>query len=300
MVQQHKKTVKDYVIATRPWSFPASAMPVVVTIAYLFWQDLAIDWFHAVWMVINIVVFHAAGNVWSDYVDHKEGVDAHDTEGAHSLTQGIFTSQEMKNFGFVLLGISLAGALGLVARTGLPLLWILLGAFVLTLLYPFFKYRALSDVVIFVVYGLLPPLATMYATTRLIDYQIMWVMIPVALLIVAILHANNVRDVETDRRAKIRTLAMSISTKANGAIYFAEMMIPFGWITGGVFVHMYPVWALLVWLAFPMTFGNMSRMQSYVAGNKEAISSLDELTAKHQMLFCILMIVGCVVGYYMK
>lgn len=300
MAQTQRKTFKDYLIATRPWSFPASAMPVLTTIAYLYWQDLAIHWMHAIWMVINIVVFHAAGNVWSDYIDHKEGVDAVDTQGAHSLTQGIFTSQEMKTFGLILLTISVVAGLGLVYFTGLPLLWILLGALGLSLLYPFFKYRAMGDLVILITYGLLPPLATMYAVTRMLDWQIMLVMIPVALLIVAILHANNVRDVETDRRAQIKTLAMSLSNRTNAWIYFAEILIPFGWISGGVFVHMYPVWVLLVWLSFPIAFGNMSRVLSFVNGDKQAISNVDELTAKHQMLFCILMIIGCVIGYYMK
>ena len=35
-----KHSLKDWMIAIRPWSFPASAMPVIVTLAYLFWQDV--------------------------------------------------------------------------------------------------------------------------------------------------------------------------------------------------------------------------------------------------------------------
>ena len=67
-----KHSFKDWMIAVRPWSFPASAMPVVVTLAYLFWMKEDINWANGIWALLNIVVFHAAGNTWSDYFDYKK------------------------------------------------------------------------------------------------------------------------------------------------------------------------------------------------------------------------------------
>ena len=81
-----KHSFKDWMIAVRPWSFPASAMPVVVTLAYLFWMKEDINWANGIWALLNIVVFHAAGNTWSDYFDYKQGVDMKDTFGAKTLT----------------------------------------------------------------------------------------------------------------------------------------------------------------------------------------------------------------------
>ena len=66
-----KHTLKEWLVATRPWSFPASAMPVVVTLGYLFWEQGEIDWPIGVFTIINVVLFHAAGNTWSDYRDFK-------------------------------------------------------------------------------------------------------------------------------------------------------------------------------------------------------------------------------------
>ena len=70
-----KHSLKEWIIAVRPWSFPASVMPVAVTLAYLAWREVEIDWLCGVLAVLNIVLFHAAGNTWSDYFDYKKGVD---------------------------------------------------------------------------------------------------------------------------------------------------------------------------------------------------------------------------------
>ena len=108
-----KHSFKDWMIAVRPWSFPASAMPVVVTLAYLFWMKEDINWANGIWALLNIVVFHAAGNTWSDYFDYKQGVDMKDTFGAKTLTDKMFTPKEIYRLSLVLLLAALAGGLGL-------------------------------------------------------------------------------------------------------------------------------------------------------------------------------------------
>ena len=58
-----KHSIKEWIFAMRPWSFPASAMPVVVTLTYLYWTGCEpLNWLAGVWALVNIVVFHAAGN----------------------------------------------------------------------------------------------------------------------------------------------------------------------------------------------------------------------------------------------
>ena len=77
----NKHSFKEWLIAVRPWSFPASAMPVIVTLGYLFWSGADVNWVNGIWALLNIIVFHAAGNAWSDYFDYRTGVDAADTIG---------------------------------------------------------------------------------------------------------------------------------------------------------------------------------------------------------------------------
>ena len=119
-----KHTFNEWVIAVRPWSFPASVMPIITTLAFLFWKGAEINWFHGVWALVGMLLFHMAGNTWSDYFDYKKNVDADDTFGAKTLTTGMFSPKEIKRLAIILLAAAIACGLGLFAVTGLPLLWI--------------------------------------------------------------------------------------------------------------------------------------------------------------------------------
>ena len=79
-------TIKEWVLATRPWSFPASTMPVLVTMMFLWSKDIQVNWWLGIMALVNIVLVHAAGNVWSDYHDYRKGVDADDKTSADPET----------------------------------------------------------------------------------------------------------------------------------------------------------------------------------------------------------------------
>ncbi len=284
----NKHSLKDWLVAVRPWSFPASAMPVVVTLAYLYWAQQGVNWTNGVWALLNIIVFHAAGNTWSDYFDYKHRVDREDTYGVKTLTSGQFRPQEIYRLSLSLLAVALLAGIGLLWRTGLPLLFVGIGGVACTLLYPSLKYRALGDVVIFIAYALLPMLGTAYAATGVVDWATMWAGVPVGLITVAILHANNTRDIETDVRADIHTLAMTVGAQTSMLVYYLEVLLPFVWIVGCAATGIFSWWNLLVLPALVPALGNVRMMASYPACGMEGISRLDELTAKLQLLFSLL------------
>ena len=283
-----KHSFKDWLIAVRPWSFPASAMPVIVTLAYLFCMKENIDWTNGIWALLNIIIFHAAGNTWSDYFDHKRCVDARDTFGAKTLTAEMFLPKEIYRLALGLLAVAVVAGVMLMFRTGLPLLWIGLGGVACSLLYPPLKYNALGDVVIFMAYALLPTLGTVYVATLAINWDVLWIAIPVGLITVAILHANNTRDMYTDARANISTLAMRLGGKVSVFLYCAEILFPFGWVAGCVASGTFPLWTLLVLLALIPAIGNVRVMSRYSKKGFSVIANLDEMTAKLQLLFSLI------------
>ncbi len=291
-----KHSFKDWMIAVRPWSFPASAMPVFVTLAYLFWMPEDINWINGVWALLNIVIFHAAGNTWSDYFDYKKGVDMQDTFGVKTLTGGMFAPKEIYCLSLGLLLLALIAGLGLMLRTGLPLLYIGIGGAACALLYPPLKYHALGDVVIFLAYAFLPTLGTVYVVTGFIIWDVLWVAVPVGLITVAILHANNTRDIKTDGRASIKTLAMELGGKTSIYLYCAEVLFPFGWIIGCAVTGTFPWWTLLVWLALIPAVGNVRIMSQFSRKGVAAIANLDEMTAKLQLLFSLLFALSFVIA----
>lgn len=284
----------EWVTATRPWSFPASMMPVAVTLAYLFWAGHEVNWVYGVWALLNIVVFHAAGNTWSDYFDYKCKVDAADTFGAKSLTGGLFSPTEFFRLSLGLLCVALAGGLALTWCTGWELLLIGAGGAFCSLLYPALKYRSWGDVVILFSYALLPTLGTTFVASGLLDADLLWLSLPYGLITVSILHANNTRDVLTDRRAGINTLAMRAGVKVSVGIYLAEVLLPYALLVIFAAAGWLPWTVLLAFLSLPMALKNSRLALSVPKEGTKAIAGLDQLSAQLQLVFSLLLIVSLV------
>lgn len=293
-----KHTFGQWMIAVRPWSFPASAMPVITATAYLFWKGAEINWLFAGWALLNIIIFHAAGNTWSDYFDFRKKVDADDTFGAKTLTTGMFSSKEIFRLSLGLTIVASAGGLGLLALTGLDLLWIGLGGVLCTLLYPVLKYNALGDLVILLAYAFLPTIGTSFVTTGAIDWSVLLIALPVGLITDGILHSNNTRDTLTDKRAGIKTMAMGLGHKASAVLYGFEVLFPFVWIGVLSMIGILPVTTIIVFLTLVVAIGCSQTMMKSLEGGVKMIADLDVRTANLQLLFSALLSIALVVGKF--
>ena len=116
-----KHSLKRWVIATRPWSFPASAMPVLTSAFWLWSCGNDVCWWLCGAALLNIILVHAAGNVWSDIADYQCGVDSEDTFCVRTLLDGEFTVAEFKNLSLWLNFVAILMGLSMVWLTG-PLL----------------------------------------------------------------------------------------------------------------------------------------------------------------------------------
>lgn len=293
-----KHTFNEWVIAVRPWSFPASAMPIIVTLAFLFYKGGEINWLYGVWTLIGMLLFHMTGNVWSDYFDYRKKVDADDTFGAKTLTTGMFKPEEIKRLAIGLLIVSIACGLGLFAMTGLPLLYIGIAGAVLTLLYPVLKFNALGDLDILLTFAFLPTLGTSYAVTGAIDWSVLWVALPVGLITDGILHSNNTRDVITDRRAGITTMAMGLGSKISAWLYGFEVIFPFIWVGVCSIAGIMPLTTLMIFLTLPVAIGCAKAMKNSISGGAGVIADLDVRTANLQLMFSALLTVAFAVGKF--
>ena len=299
-MENKKHGFKAWLLATRPWSFPASAMPVVATMAYLFYAGYNIDWLVGLWTLVTIIVFHAAGNTWSDYFDFKKGVDRDDTVGGMSITSGEFRPEEIKKLASWLLAVAVVSGLGIMYVTGLPTLYLGLAGCVLTLCYPFLKYHALGDLDIFLTYSLLPVMGTSYVATGNFVNDALWLVLPIGLITVGILHINNSRDMEHDKRAGIRTFAMLMGKRASAVIYCLEVILPFVWVVGCVVYGSMPVWSLLVLVALKPALDNAKKAAALPKEGMNAVCGLDEATAKLQLMFSLLLSISFFVSYFVK
>lgn len=305
MKKKQKKAVRrghkfsDWVIAVRPWSFPASAMPIIVTLAYLFWKGAEINWLYGAWALVGMMLFHMTGNTWSDYFDFKKKVDAEDTFGAKTITTGMFEASEIRNLAIGLLIVSLACGLGLFSVTGLPLLWIGLAGMALTLLYPFLKFNAFGDLDILLTFAFLPTLGASYAATGVIDWNVLYVALPVGLITDGILHSNNTRDILTDKRAGITTMAMALGGKLSSWLYGFEMIFPFVWIGVLSMIGIMPLHTIIVFMTIPVAVACHRTMKRSLKEGARPIADLDVRTANLQLVFSALLTVAFVAAKYL-
>jgi 1,4-dihydroxy-2-naphthoate octaprenyltransferase len=213
-----------------------------------------------------------------------------------SIVSGDFQPAEIKKLAMWLMLVAAVSGITLVAFTGLPVLYFGIAAFVLTLFYPWFKYHALGDVDIFLTYSLLPLLGTSYVATGEIDFSVLWLALPIGLITVGILHANNSRDMEHDSRAGINTFAMLIGKKLSAVIYCLEVLLPFVWVVAVAAYGALPWWSLLVLPALLPAIGNARKAMLFITKGAEALYGLDENTAKLQLMFSLLLTVSLFVA----
>lgn len=278
-------SLKDWVVAVRPWSFPASVMPVLVSAAYLFWLGYSVDWLSGLWAVVCIVLFHAGGNVWSDYFDFRRGVDAVDTFGSRTLVDGVFAAGEVLRLAVVLFCVGVLCGVCLMLCAGPGLLYIGLGGVLCGVLYPFLKYRGLGDVVILLCYGFLPMLGASYVVVGEFVWGVLWLSLPVGLITVGILHGNNVRDISTDRRAGIVTVAMKLGLFGSVCLYCAEVVLPFVLSVVFVSVGLLPLCVVAVLFAVFPAWVCVRRAVGCLKGGAVVVEDLDGRTALLQLVF---------------
>lgn len=293
-----KHTFGEWMIAVRPWSLPASAMPIIVTLAFLFYKGSDTNWLYGLWALIGMMLFHLTGNTWSDYFDYRKKVDAEDTFGAKTMTTGMFHPEEIKKLAIGLLIVSVICGLGLFAVTGLPLLYIGIAGAALTLLYPILKYNALGDLDILLTFAFLPTLGTSYAATGAVDWNVLWIALPVGLITDGILHSNNTRDVITDKRAGITTMAMGLGSKFSAWLYGFEVIFPYVWVGACSIIGIMPLATIMVFLTLPVAIASAQAMKHSLTAGPGIIADLDVKTANLQLLFSVLLTIALVIGRF--
>ena len=212
----------------------------------------------------------------------------------------MFQPHEIRNLAIGVFVIAVAGGVGLVFLTGLPLLWIGLAGAALTLLYPILKYNALGDLDILLTFAFLPTIGTSYVTTGAIDWSVLFIALPVGLITDGILHSNNTRDMVPDKRAQIKTLAMGLGAKASAVMYSFEVLFPFVWVVICVAMKAMPWPALAALIAFPIALGCSKTMLKSPKVGAEVILDLDQKTAKLQMVFSLLLSIAFVISRLLK
>ncbi|MCF0177266.1 MAG: prenyltransferase [Bacteroidales bacterium] len=289
---------KDWFFATRPWSLVVSAAPVLLTATFLIWKmgPSNFNWVNAILALIGIQLFHMAGNVISDNKDFTNGIDNKEAFCVPFLVNGMFDLKKHLRFGYLLFAAGCIVGLILLCRSGWTLALIAVPGLILTITYPKSKFVALGDLTIFINFGFLPILGTSFVSVGYIEWSALLLAIPIGFVTVAVLHANNTRDIESDAKADATSFAALIGRNISARLYQTYMWIPIVYVTIMVILQLFPIWTLLTLVSIPISLQNTKQAQKFYSEGLSAFNNLDQMTAKLQLSFSLSLMIGFIIS----
>lgn len=306
---EKKRTLKDWVIATRPWALPASVMPILIIWGFLYASTdgsgdmgtLNVNWLNALLCLPLLSIVHSGGNMVSDYFDFTKGVDRKECiNGVTWIRDGKFRPQVILRYGLALLAVALPIGLFLLYNSSWSAAWVGVAGMLLALIYPWMKAHYLGDVNILISFALLPAVGTCFVAVGNYEPQSMLIILPIGLLTVSILHANNTRDVRNDSEAGLDTICNSVRLTAAKAIYAFELTAPYLLTVLYIVLFGQPWTLLMVLLSTPLAARNIRKMlHADDALPNRGITTLDKDSAQLQMAFGLLFTLGFCVGQWL-
>jgi 1,4-dihydroxy-2-naphthoate octaprenyltransferase len=204
------QSMRTWFAALRPVSFTASVIPVLVGTAIAAENEFRPLLF--VLALLGSIAIHAGTNLVNDYFDHVKGTDTAESLGQSGVIQrGVLSARAVLAGGVLAFAIGAAIGLIITAMTGWPVLALGIASVLAGYFYtasPFsLAYRGLGEAVVFIFMGPVIVMGAYYVQIESWAWAPFLASLPIGLLVAAILHANNVRDIESDRRNNKWTLA---------------------------------------------------------------------------------------------
>lgn len=217
-------------MAARPRTLPAAVAPVLVgTAAAVQWAGELPRWGAFVAALIGSIFIQIGTNLANDYSDARRGADTADRLGPVRVTStGLVTPGRVLRATWIAFAVAVACGVYLAAVAGIVI--ILIGALSIAagVLYTGgprpYGYAGLGEVFVFLFFGLVAVNGSYYVQLEQLDALPLGLSISIGFLATAILVVNNVRDIETDRRAGKLTLAVRMG-RANAVNLYGVLMI---------------------------------------------------------------------------
>ncbi|MEI6645827.1 MAG: prenyltransferase [bacterium] len=276
--------MKTWLITMRVWSLTATTIPVALG-AVLAHQAGRFSWLLVGWMLVCGWSLQLATNLLNTYQDGISGVDKDKPPCPISLPV-------VRRAGYIFLAVGVVLATVILWLSTWKLLFFAFVGVIGAACYTtrFFKYAGLGVPGVFLLTGPLQVLAAYYALTQDVSLKVFLLSLPVGCLVAAILHGNDLRDIASDRAAKIKTFSLLTGERFAFGLYVFLSMTPFA-LMGFLMIFYSPVYAFLPpFLALPLGLA-LSRD----ALQRKKVETLEERAAGHHFLFCSLMIVSLLV-----
>lgn len=283
-----------WLLAARPATLPAAVVPVVVGTA-VGAMDASFRPLPGLGALIAALLIQIATNFANDLSDFRRGADTAERLGPLRVTQsGLITEREIKRATALTFGAALLVGVYLVSVGGWPILVIGLLAILCGLAYtggPWpIGYHGLGDLFVFIFFGVVAVAGSAYLQTGELTPLALAASIPVGLLVTNILVINNLRDIETDRAAGKRTLAVRIGARATRLQYTAFTLIAFVVPLLLALSGETSAWVLLSWITLPLAARLVRAVLDGLSGR--SLNHVLKLTGQLHLAFGLLFALG--------
>jgi 1,4-dihydroxy-2-naphthoate octaprenyltransferase len=281
-------------MAARVRTLPAAIAPVLVGTALAGYLHV----FHPLRFVaalIGAIFIQVGTNLSNDYSDARRGADTEDRLGPVRVTAGgLVPPSQVLVATYVTFGIAVLAGIYLTIVAGWQLLLVGGASILAGVLYTGgprpYGYEGLGEAFVFLFFGIVAVAGSFFVQVKHLDWEAFALAVPVGLIASAILVVNNVRDIDTDRRAGKRTLAVRLGREQTqlmyaAIVYLAYLLAPVTWLFGPL-----RPWVLLSWLTLPLAAQVVRIVRNHTDG-----ASLNQALAQTGMLqlsFCMLLAAG--------
>jgi 1,4-dihydroxy-2-naphthoate octaprenyltransferase len=264
--------MRIWLMAARPRTLPAAIAPVLVgTAAAVEWAGRLPRVGAFLAALVGSIFIQIGTNLANDYSDARRGTDTADRLGPVRVTSaGLVTPQRVLTATWIAFAVAVACGIYLAAVAGLVIL--LVGALSIAagVLYTGgprpYGYAGLGEVFVFLFFGLVAVNGSYYVQIEHLDTLPLGLSIAIGFLATAILVVNNVRDVETDRRAGKMTLAVRMGRRNAVALYRMLVLGAYAVLPITIVASDTCAWPLIGLASLPLAVGPMRTMSNRTDG----------------------------------
>jgi 1,4-dihydroxy-2-naphthoate octaprenyltransferase len=289
---------------TRPFSFSASLVPVALGGAFA-WTQGAVATAPFIAALVAGLTLHAGTNIINEIYDVRHGIDSITSPRAsHAIVKGRVTERQAFTLAAACFAITILLGLYLVSVRG-PLM-LALGALGLVGGYfytapPFqYKYRAMGVPLVFLQMGVLMTVGGYFAASGRFDWRVVVLSAPAGLLVAAILHGNEWRDISEDVRLGFTTLSGELGKRAAYLTYVGLVLGAYLVLAIAVIVRIAPTLTLLAMLSLPAAWWLLRAAERGYSGSTGDINTIDLMTARVHAVFSSLLLFGVAFSSYVK
>jgi 1,4-dihydroxy-2-naphthoate octaprenyltransferase len=283
-------------MAARVRTLPAAIAPVLVGTALAI-HDGDFDVFAFLAALLGALFIQVGTNLSNDYSDARRGADTEDRLGPVRVTAGgLVPPRQVLVATYATFGLAVLCGVYLIVVAGWVLLLIGAASILAGVLYTGgprpYGYEGLGEIFVFLFFGIVAVTGSYYVQTEHLVWQAFVAAVPVGLIASAILVVNNVRDLETDRRAAKRTLAVRMG-RPRTRVLFAAML-------AAAYLALIPLafglsaWVLLPLLSIPLALRLIETVRTRTDG--PSLNGALAGTGALQLAFCVLLSAGMLIS----